>query len=282
VRRGVGAGVLFVDFGADRFVSLPALLAVVFAAVEPVFRGLTGVFFGAFVRMILEKRGSLAGSCRPGSPAVAVVGERPQRRPASLFRSRRPPATLRAPMAPPADPNAAAASVSAAPRERLFTLPLVLFLLGVAGVIAYGLWQRQRVPGPDELIMLLADGDLDRAERDRLLRFTIDAAKSSDDVAHRWAGMLAAVSLGDQEAYAALRARLGGESAPPTPPPAERREFLHLGDPMLANVLAAMVAEAAGDRTDALRRWRQVAAQCYFMARPLAADLAAAGIQRSS
>ncbi|MNC99086.1 hypothetical protein D3C83_172500 [compost metagenome] len=51
---------------------------------------------------------------------------------------------------------------------------------------------------------------------------------------------------------------------------------------MLANVLAAMVAEAAGDRKDALRRWRQVAAQCHFMVKPLAAELAAAGIQRSS
>ena len=183
-------------------------------------------------------------------------------------------------MAPPADPNAAAISVPTAPRERVFTLPLVLFLLGVAGVLAYGLWQRQRVPGADEAIMLLADGDCDRAERDRLLRITIDAAKSSDDIAHRWAGMLAAVSLGDREAHAALRSRLGGELA--APPPAERREFLHLGDPMLANLLAAMVAEAAGDRGLALRRWRQVAAQCHFMARPLAAELAAAGIQRSS
>jgi hypothetical protein len=184
-------------------------------------------------------------------------------------------------MAPPADPNAAAISVPRAPRERVFTLPLVLFLLGVAGVIAYGLWQRQREPGLDEAIMLLADGDLDRAERDRLLRITIDAAKGSDDIVHRWAGMLAAVSLDDRAAHAALRSRLGGEGTLP-PPPAERREFLHLGDPMLANLLAAMVAEAAGDRALALRRWRQVAAQCYFMARPLAAELAAAGIQRSS
>ena len=185
-------------------------------------------------------------------------------------------------MALPADPNAASISVPTAPRERVFTLPLVLFLLGVAGVLAYGLWQRQRVPGPDELIMLLADGDCDRAERDRLLRITIEAAKSSDDIVHRWAGMLAAVSLGDREAHAALRSRLGGESVAPPPPPAERREFLHLGDPMLANVLAAMVAEAAGDRKGALRHWRQVAAQCHFMARPLAAELAEAGIQRSS
>lgn len=186
------------------------------------------------------------------------------------------------PMAPPADPNAAATNVPAAPRQRLFTLPLVLFLLAVASVNAYGLWQRQRVPGADELIMLLADGDLDRAERDRLLRFTIEAALHSDDIVHLWAGMLAAVSLGDREAHAALRSRLGGDARSLKPPPAERSEFLHLGDPMLANLLAAMVAEAAGDRVLALRRWQQVASQCWYMARPLAAELAEAGIQRSS
>jgi hypothetical protein len=65
-------------------------------------------------------------------------------------------------------------------------------------------------------------------------------------------------------------------------PAAAARERLHLGDPMLGNVLAAFVAEVAGDRAEALRRWRQVAAQARLTAKPFPGELAAAGIARCS
>jgi hypothetical protein len=185
-------------------------------------------------------------------------------------------------MSSPAGPAPAATIAATQPRERVFTLPLTAFLLGVVAVIAYGLYQRHRVPAVDDAIVMLADGDLDGKDRKRMLRVTIDAAMRSDDPAHHWAGMLAAIALDDRQAHGVLRGRVGGEAKPPPPPEGRLREFLHLGDPMLRNVLLALGAEAAGDRPEARKRWRQVAAQCYFMVRPLAGELAEAGIQRSS
>jgi hypothetical protein len=63
------------------------------------------------------------------------------------------------------------------------------------------------------------------------------------------------------------------------PAPAER-EFLHLGDPMLGNIAAALQAEVDGDRARADTKWRQVAVQARMVGNPVAAELAAAAVER--
>ncbi len=167
-------------------------------------------------------------------------------------------------------------------RERVFTLPLTGFLVAVTVIVGSGLRSMYPSPDVDGAILLLADGDLDGDERRRMLRITIEGALHSQSVAHRWAGLLAAVVLEDRAAYQALLAPLGTGPVPTVVPAESDRELLHLGDAMLGNLLLAMIAEAAGDRPGALHRWRQVAAQSRLTARSFAAELAAAGVRRQS
>jgi hypothetical protein len=157
--------------------------------------------------------------------------------------------------------------------------PLALFLAAVGVVI--GLSLRSRYPTPDlpGAILLLADGDLDGGERTRMLQRVLALTADATAVPDRWARLLAAIALADRSAVAATRSGLGGD--PPTlVPAANERELLHLGDPMLGNVLAAAVAEVAGDRPLARAKWSQVAAQSRLTARPFAGELAAAALQR--
>lgn len=113
-----------------------------------------------------------------------------------------------------------------------------------------------------------------------MLRILLDGALQSQSVTHAWAGMLAAVALEDRTGYATLLER--GSGARPARLPAEAdRELLHLGDPLLGNLLQAMIAEAAGDLPHAGSIWRQIAVQCRFTGRPFAAELAAAAVQRT-
>ena len=168
---------------------------------------------------------------------------------------------------------------STPPPERVLTWPLALFLLAVAALIARGLWSREWSPDLPRAIELLADGDLDGAERTAMLARVVALARDSEDLRERWAGLLAAVALGDRDAFDAARARLPG--AAPAVPDAAGREWLDLGDAMLGNVLAAFTAEAAADRGGANRRWHQVAAQARLSARPFPGELAAAGVERT-
>lgn len=160
------------------------------------------------------------------------------------------------------------------------TVPLAVFLTLVAGVLAFAAWQRLREPTPDEAIVLLADGDLDREERQAVLEVLVEQGARSSRVAHRWAGMLAAVALERRDAFEAALDGLQGPGPGMQRPANVDLEFLDLGDPLLHNILHALLAEAQADRPAGLRRWRQVEAQCQLMNRPLAAELAAAGIQR--
>ena len=174
-------------------------------------------------------------------------------------------------------------SASTPPREqpeRVLTWPLAVFLLAVALLVGRGLWARDWSPDLPRAIELLADGDLDGAERIAMLARVVELARTSDGVRERWAGLLAAVALGDREGFAAARARLPGDA--PAVPSAAERDWLDLGDPLLANVLAAFAAEAAGERSEAKLRWEQVAAQARLAARPFAGELARAGVQRVS
>jgi hypothetical protein len=167
------------------------------------------------------------------------------------------------------------------PRERLLTWPLAVFLAGVLGVMGYALQRALARPDAAQLILLLADGDLDADGRASALRRLLDQGRSSSSTAAQWAAGLAAVALEDRDGLAAMRAVLGGGDVPNTLPDKGEREFLGLGDPFLANLAAAWLAEAAGDREQALAAWRRLAMQCRFVPRPLAAELAAAGIART-
>jgi len=159
-----------------------------------------------------------------------------------------------------------------APRERLLTGPLVAFALLVAGVVGWAVTTRHPSPDLDGAVELLADGDLDRDERERMLRRILDLAPEAETLRQRWATVLAAVSLADAEAFAALEPTLG-EGGSRVLPPAER-QWLDLGDALLANVLAAMSHEAAGDREAALVRWRQVREQARLTHQTFAGELA--------
>lgn len=165
-------------------------------------------------------------------------------------------------------------------REPVLTPALVVFLAFVAALVGQGLWSREWRPDLARAIELLADGDLDGGERKAMLARTVELARNAPGLRERWAGLLAAVGLGDRDAFAAARAQLPGD--PPEVPAAGEREFLDLGDPLLANVLAAFVAEAASDRAEANRRWQQVRAQARLSARLFAGELAAEGVQRTS
>lgn len=161
----------------------------------------------------------------------------------------------------------------------MFTWPLVVFLAAVAVVTGVGLDGKYPRPDADGAILLLADGDLDGDERVRMLRRLLEEVAQSREPAHLWAGLMATVALADRDGYAAVSARLG---SPPRLPAVADRELLGLGDPLLGNLVLAMVAEVEGDRAEALRRWRQVAAQSRLTMHAFPAELAAAALRRLS
>lgn len=158
-----------------------------------------------------------------------------------------------------------------APAERVLTRPLLAFLLVVVAAVAAGLWHKYPSPDSRGTAALLRDGDLDGAERQRhLARLVALADAAPADVDAQWFAALAAVRLEDRASLDRVTTRLA--AATPTAAHTE----LSLGDPLLANVAAAWLADRAGDPAGARRHWEQVAEQCRLQARPLAAELAAA------
>jgi len=175
--------------------------------------------------------------------------------------------------------DAAVGAEGARPRgERVFTWPLAVFLAGVTAVLSGAAFAKLRSPAVDEAVRLLADGDLDGEERTGMLRHLLAGALRSSEPREHWAGLLAAVSLGDGDGHAALQARIAAGPAGWLPA-AEDREWLALGDPMLRNVLAATIAAAEGRAPDAAVAWRQVAAQSRLTGHTFAAGLAAAALR---
>lgn len=156
---------------------------------------------------------------------------------------------------------------------------LWVFLVAVAVAVVAGLRQRFPRPDLDGAVRLLADGDLDGAERERMLALLRELGEGDSRSFASWAAGLAALSLGDLDGFRAAFQRLGG--VPPTqgPEPGEV-EFLHLGDPMLGNVLAALQAERRGDRDLARRKWQQVQVQARMTGHALALDSAVAALER--
>lgn len=153
------------------------------------------------------------------------------------------------------------------------------FLVAVALAVLAGLDQRFPRPDLDGAVRLLADGDLDGAERARMSARLLALGADDPRPFAAWAAGLAALSLGDRDGCLSAFQRVGG--VPPTqgPEPGEV-EFLHLGDPMLGNALAALQAERRGDRELARRKWQQVLVQARMTGHALAHDLANEALQR--
>ncbi len=168
---------------------------------------------------------------------------------------------------------------AADPAERVFTWPLVVFLTLVAAVVGQGLLARLRQPDLPGAVRLLGDGDLDGDERRPVLERVRALGAGDSGSFGNWAALLACIDLADAPGHAAATAALGGEPWRHLPSAAEAR-FLHLGNPLLGNVLAAAVAEGGGDRAAARTRWQQVAAQARMMGKPFPAELAAAALTR--
>jgi hypothetical protein len=167
-----------------------------------------------------------------------------------------------------------------AEKPRLFTRPLTIFLTVVAVLAASGLWQKQPRPDLAGGVRLLADGDLDGEERLRMLQRVLAQAAGAENVTEHWAGLLAAVSLADREGWQRhLRALGGGDRPTAVPPPAERT-FLDLGDRMLGSVLAAGVAEVAGDNAGAKQHWSSVQTHARLSGHAFGRELATAALQR--
>lgn len=177
---------------------------------------------------------------------------------------------------------ASSVPASAPRRPRILTPALAVFLAAVVTIDLVALLVRSIPPSPEEAVRLLADGDLDGEERRWVMQGLMRAGGDSADVGRRWGALIAAVALEDRAGFAAQVAALGGVGGTMSTPPIEARAFLDLGDPMLGNVAQALLAEAAGDRAAAHRRWQQVDTQCRLMVRPFAAELAADGLRRTN
>lgn len=178
------------------------------------------------------------------------------------------------PQEPPAE------ATGGARRERVLTLPLAVFLVAVAVGVGSGLWHRYPRPDLAGGVELLADGDLDSDERLRVLGRVLTQARTATRVGERWAGYLAAIALGDREARQELLLALGGGPRPAVVPEPGERTFLDLGDRMLGAVLAAGVAEVAGDVAVARRQWELVQSHARLTAHAYGSELAREALQR--
>ena len=158
--------------------------------------------------------------------------------------------------------------------DRVFTPALLAFLVLVAGVLGWSLVTRQSSPDVEGCMELLADGDLDREERERILLLVMELAEQSSG-RPRVAGWLAALSLQRRAAFAALGEGLDDALAATSAKP----RWLHLGDPMLANVLRACRL-GSDSKEEARVAWSQVAAQARMVANSLAAEHAQAALER--
>ncbi|MFO1076942.1 MAG: hypothetical protein U1E73_04360 [Planctomycetota bacterium] len=166
------------------------------------------------------------------------------------------------------------------PRDRVFTLPLVGFLGAVAVVLVASLLVRGRTPSPAAAVALLSDGDGDGEERARVLQVLVDQGLTAPSRRLQWAGMLAAIALGDAAQSDAIATRIGSPWVAGNQPEPGERAGLDLGDDRIANLARGYWAEGAGDRPAARRAWQQVAAECQLAPLPVAARLAGEALTR--
>lgn len=163
------------------------------------------------------------------------------------------------------------------PPGRVFTLPLSLFLVLVAAVLGYAAVRALARPDLPAALRQLADGDCERQERLALVRLVLVDGLASADRADRLPAAMAAVLLDRRADYDRC---LGGDELPLQPADAERLPDASLGEPVLRALLAAMLAERAGDAAAARDGYRRVLRQCKQWNLPLAAQLAGERLQR--
>jgi hypothetical protein len=164
------------------------------------------------------------------------------------------------------------------PAERVWTRPLLIFLAVVAAVVLRGLVESHGPWSAGDVLQRLADGDLEGEERQALLRRVEAAAQGQEERGLRLAGAMAAVALGDEEAWVRHVRALGG-GLPVRPDDVGFLDAAALGDPVLGALLQAMLAEARGE-PDAAARYAQVEASSRLFHMPFARRLAAAGRER--
>ncbi len=165
--------------------------------------------------------------------------------------------------------------------------PLKVFALTTLGVLGYGLWSRAAGSDPEASLLRLLDGDLDGRHRLEHLRLILAAgdADAPHDVRRGVLGAMAALELGDRDGYDRLAAILGGRT-PLLPgggglrPAALAVEEASLGQPYLASVLRAHLAENDGDRAAARLFFEMAQRSARLFGAQVVADLAAAGIDR--
>ena len=168
------------------------------------------------------------------------------------------------------------------PPERVWTRALLVFLAGCAAVVAGAIAVHSWPVTPAAALATLRDNDVEARERRALLQVLVATAAGRDEpAALRLGRAMAAVALEQEAAYRAFAEAAGqrnpvraGEAS------AELLASAALGDPVLAALLAAMAAEAAGRADDAATGYRQVAASSRLFHMALAGRLAAEGLHR--
>ena len=178
-------------------------------------------------------------------------------------------------------PTPGGANPSAAPRRALGArgadLALAAFLgvcaLAVVASVASRLWP----VGVADAVVRLADGDLERSEREAMLAIVLRGDGGADAAAPDLAAAMAAVALGDEAAYRRLCGARPLPFAAPPPPPGLLRAAL--GDRVLIALLFAMAAEAAGD-PHARALYERAAQSSALFGMQFAHRLAEEGLQR--
>ncbi len=172
--------------------------------------------------------------------------------------------------------------------ERVFTWPLVLFLLVVTAILGWALVLHLGPWSFAATVEQLRVGDLEGAERRRLLRrvlaagVTAAAAPVTPEAAFRVAcGAMAAVALDDAVALAlpGFRRLVGQARTPPQLSVADAAAVAFV-DPALQQLGAALASEAAGDQAAARQGYQQAAASSVLFHLVLAGQLAQEGLAR--
>jgi hypothetical protein len=165
--------------------------------------------------------------------------------------------------------------------ERLFTRPLVAFLLFVAAVLVGAADTRMTRPGVDQALTALRVGDIEHAERIHLLHVVLDYGLHAADPQLRLAGAMAAVALEDDVSYQTLLTEMApGASLPLTAANVGFVDAAALGDEVLHTLLAGMRAESRGQRAEATTAYQQAVVQSQLWEMPFVGRLAADGLQR--
>ncbi len=166
--------------------------------------------------------------------------------------------------------------------------PLVAVWIVVLSLLGYGLWLRYHPRDLDEALTELLDGDVERKHRVARLTTVRDEAlpqAREGDVRFGLLAAMAAIELLDRERFAETSQLLAGKTVYlPGGGTREDTELLReacFGEPYLRNLMLAYAAENRGERAEAHRRFQQVWHSARMFHSPLAAELAAAGAQRT-